>query len=137
MPDDKKNTDEKKKVTGLSTERVPFFFMKDFERMRVARLTLDSGPWLAFGKVSMVNFDSSPQNAHVWLRLAGQDADETLVRIDQKASGLANVQAVSVQAGILVEEGFAPLDLVCATENGGSQMAKLSAIKLDELNPKL
>jgi hypothetical protein len=124
-------------VIGLSAGRDGFFHIHGFERIRIVRLTLDSGPWLAFGKVTIVNSDSDPQNAHVWLRLAGDDVDETRVRIDEEDSDEPNVQAASVQAGFVVEEGRVPLDLVCATHSGGTEMAKLSAIKLDQLNPDL
>lgn len=122
-------------VIALTANRKELVQLGGFETIRILRVTLVAGLWLAFGKVSLVNFDGDPQNANVRLRLAGTDVDETTVRIDEEDE--ADQQAVSVQAGVEVTEGRVPLDITCATQAGGAQLAQLAAIKLDALNPDI
>lgn len=120
-------------VIALTTNRDAGIDLDRFETIRIARLTLVEGPWLVFGKVSISNFDDDPQNAHVRLRLAGNDVDETFVRVAGRSD--ADAQSVSVQASVVVEEGRVPMDLTGATFDGSARMARLAAIKLDQLNP--
>jgi hypothetical protein len=122
-------------VIAFTTSHDAGIDLDRFQPIRVARLTLVDGLWLVFGKVSISNFDGDPQDAHVWLRLAGNDVDETAVRIAARSD--ADSQSVSVQASVEVEEDRVPMDIVCATFDGSARMARLAAIKLDQLNPDL
>jgi hypothetical protein len=114
--------------------------LNNFNEQVVVRLRVpDSGEYVIFGRLVIINEDGDPQNAGARLTTFDgvTELDKADVRLDSVSDG--GSQAISLQATLHLpsHEANDVIDIRCGTFSGAARNATLFAISVDGLQGSL
>jgi hypothetical protein len=118
---------------AVTTAASPLVQLRNFQDTVVARVRLQRGRYVVFGKVVLSNLDGDTQSARVQLaaRDGGIILKENSVLLEHLPAG--NSQSILILGTATVEDGADIVDLRCATFDGEASQTSLVAIAVDDL----
>jgi len=118
---------------AVTTAAPPLVQLRNFQDTVVARVTLQRGRYVVFGKVVLSNLDGDTQSARVQLaaRDGGIILKENSVLLEHLPNG--NSQSILILGTATVEDSAYIVDLRCATFDGEARQTSLVAIAVDDL----
>ena len=118
---------------AVTTAAPPLVQLRNFQDTVVARVTLQRGRYVVFGKVVLSNLDGDTQSARVQLaaRDGGIILKENSVLLEHLPNG--NSQSILILGTATVEDSADIVDLRCATFDGEARQISLVAIAVDDL----
>ena len=123
---------------GTHTNVVSLHNFADNVVLRVDLRPIDSGKFVVWGRVAIMNYDGSSQMATA--RLTTLDGATELDRADVRLGEVSesDTQAISLQAVLELgvdQKTNTIIDLRCSTFRGHAHQASLLVMRVDELRP--